>query len=252
MFFANHQQSHQHSLETLNWLYEHDDFMASVDTMIDLGCGSGLDLEWWATRTTRDEDAQPLNIKCTGLDQLSELSMARRYHNMVYQKNNFEQLIYTPKNKGYDVLWCHDAFQYAVNPLATLKLWWSIAEPGAMLCIILPQTTNVEHRRMKFVQPTGCYYHYSIVNLIHMLAVSGWDCSTGFFKKSPTDVWLHAVVYRSDRGPQDVATTSWYQLAEHNLLPKSAADSVQRHGYVDQTELVLPWLDKNLTWFGQH
>lgn len=251
MFFQNHEQSHAHSLETLNWLYEHDDFMASIDTLIDLGCGSGLDLEWWATRTTRDDTPQPLNINCTGLDLAESLSIARRYPNAVYQRNNFEQQIYTPKKKKYDVLWCHDAFQYAINPLQTLKLWWDIAEPGAMLCLIVPQTTNIEHRKLKFIQPTGCYYHYTIVNLMHMLAVSGWDCESGFFKKSPNDPWLHAVVYRSDRGPQDPATTSWYQLAEQGLLPKSAANSVQRHGYVVQDELVLPWLDKNLTWFGQ-
>jgi len=192
-----------------------------------------------------------LNINCTGLDLAESLSIARRYPNTVYQRNNFEQQIYTLKKKKYDVLWCHDAFQYAVNPLQTLKLWWDIAEPGAMLCLIVPQTTNIEHRKLKFIQPTGCYYHYTIVNLMHMLAVSGWDCESGFFKKSPNDPWLHAVVYRSDRGPQDPATTSWYQLAEQGLLPKSAANSVQRHGYVVQDELVLPWLDKNLTWFGQ-
>jgi hypothetical protein len=252
MFFQNHEQSHAHSLETLNWLYEHDDFMLSVDTLIDLGCGAGLDLEWWATRTTRDEKPEPLNISCTGVDVADSLSVAHRYPNIVYQRNNFENQIHLTKKKKYDVLWCHDAFQYVINPLATLKLWWEIAEPGAMLCLILPQTTNIEHRRMSFVQPNGCYYHHSIVSLIHMLAVSGWDCNSGFFKKSPTDPWLHAVVYRSDTGPQDTAKTSWYQLAEQNLLPKSAADSVQRHGYVDQSELILPWLDKNLTWFGQH
>ena len=252
MFFQNHEQSHAHSRETLDWLYEHDDFMASIDTLIDLGCGSGLDLEWWATRTTRDENPVPLNINCTGLDLQDNLGVAQKYKNITYQRNNFEDKIYTPNKKKYDVLWCHDAFQYAVNPLATLKLWWDIAAPGAMLCLILPQTTNIKNRRLNFVQPNGCYYHYTMVNLIHKLAVSGWDCGAGFFKKSATDPWLHAVVYRSDHGPQDPVSTSWYQLAEQGLLPESAASSVQRHGYVAQDELVLPWLDKNLTWFGQH
>jgi hypothetical protein len=60
------------------------------------------------------------------------------------------------------------------------------------------------------------------------------------------------VVYRSDIGPQDPKTTSWYQLADLGLLPETVAQSVQRHGGVHQDELVLPWLDKNLTWFGQH
>jgi SAM-dependent methyltransferase len=251
MTFRNPEESHAHSLETLNEFYEHDDFMASIDTLIDLGCGSGLDLEWWATRTTRDDTPQPLDIKCTGLDMLDSLPIARQYPNINYQYNDFEKQIYTPKKKKYDVLWCHDSFQYAINPLETLKLWWSIAEPGAMLAIVLPQTTNIEHRKLSFTQPEGCYYHYSIVNLIHMLAVSGWDCRSGFFKKSPDTPWLHAVVYKSEQSPMN-PKTSWYQLSDLGLLPKTASDSIQRHGHVVQSELVLPWLDSSFTWFGQH
>jgi SAM-dependent methyltransferase len=248
--FRNPEESHQHSLQTLNWLYEHDDFMASIDTLIDLGCGAGQDLEWWATRTTRDDNPEPLNISCTGLDVNESLQIARQYPNITYQKNDFEKLVYTPYKKKYDVLWCHDAFQYVINPLETLKLWWSIAEPGAMLCIIVPQTTNLEHRRLSVTQPEGCYYHYTLTNLIHMLAVSGWDCSSGFFLKPINDNWLHAVVYRSDIEPMDPKTT-WYQLADSGLLPRSAAVSVLKHGHVAQNDLVLPWLDKNLVWYGQ-
>ena len=93
MFFRNPEESHAHSLETLNWLYEHDDFMASIDTLIDLGCGAGLDLEWWATRTTRDDNHEPLNISCTGLDVADKLVIARKHANITYQRNNFEQQI---------------------------------------------------------------------------------------------------------------------------------------------------------------
>lgn len=251
MFFRNYEESHTHSLETLNWLYEHDDFMSSIGTLVDLGCGSGLDLEWWATRTTRDETQTPLNISCTGLDMLDSCAMAKKYSNITYQRNNFEQTIFTPKKKKYDVLWCHDAFQYAIDPLNTLKLWRDIAEPNAMLILILPQTTNIKNRKMSFSQANSCYYHHSLVSLIHMLAVNGWDCAAGFFKKSATDNWLHAVVYNSDHAPMDPRTTSWYQLADLGLLPESAVASVQRHGYLSQEDLVLPWLDKNLTWYGQ-
>jgi len=249
--FKNPEQSHQHSLQTLNWLYEHDDFMSSIDTLLDIGCGPGLDLEWWATRTTRDEKPIPLNIQCTGLDLLAELPVARKYKNITYQKNNFEDQIFKPKKKGYDVLWCHDAFQYALSPLSTLAKWWHVAEPGAMLILILPQTANIVQKKLSFVQPDHCYYHYSIVNLIHMLAVSGWDCASGFFYKNPTDPWLHAAVYKSSHAPLDIKSTSWYDLADLGLLPKTAAESVLRHGHVAQDELVLPWLDKSLTWFGQ-
>ena len=87
MFFRNPESSHDHSLQTLNWLYEHDDFMASVDTLVDLGCGSGLDLEWWATRTTRDDDPRPLNIDCIGVDLNTQLSITKKYSNITQNQN---------------------------------------------------------------------------------------------------------------------------------------------------------------------
>ena len=68
MTFRNDQERHEHSLQTLNTLAEYDDFMESIGTLVDLGCGTGLDLEWWATRTTREDAPQPLNIRCTGVD----------------------------------------------------------------------------------------------------------------------------------------------------------------------------------------
>ena len=251
MMFANSTDSHAHSLQTLNLLYEYDDFMASIRSMVDLGCGGGQDTEWWATRTTRDDNQEPLLIRCTGVD-LDQASPFRvKYPNLTYQSVDFEEDMLTFPG-GYDVLWCHDAFQYAANPLATLKLWWDIAEPGAMLVMILPQTTNIEYRKLSFLQDNFCYYHYSIVNLIHMLSVTGWDCESGFFKKSPNDNWLHAIVYKSKHAPMDPRTTSWYQLADQGLLPASAVESVQRHGFLKQQDLVLPWLDKNLTCFDQH
>lgn len=249
MFFRNPEASHAHSLQTLNWLYEHDDFMASIGTLVDLGCGPGLDLEWWATRTTRDDNPEPLNIQCTGIDLVDTPVIAKKYTNITYQQSNFEHQIHTPAKKKYDVLWCHDTFQYVLNPLETLKLWYNIAEPGAMLCLILPQTTNIHYRNLSVIQPTG-FYHYTLVNLIHMLAITGWDCASGFFLKRANDPWLHAVVYRSDTEPMD-PNTSWYKLAETGLLPKTAEVSINKHGYLDQQDLVLPWLDKNLVWYGQ-
>lgn len=249
MFFRNHEESHAHSRQTLDWLYEHDDFMSSIDTLVDLGCGHGLDLEWWATRTTRDETPRPLNINCTGVDILDNLSVAYKYKNIVYQRNDFEKQVHTPKNKKYDVLWSHNSFQYALNPLETLKLWRGIAAPGAMLCLILPQTTNIEFRNLSVIQETG-FHHYTLVNLIHMLAVTGWDCNAGFFLKRSNEPWLHAIVYRSDIEPLD-PKISWYELAETGLLPESAVVSVNKHGFLNQQDLVLPWLDKNLIWYGK-
>lgn len=76
--------------------------------------------------------------------------------------------------------------------------------------------------------------------------MSGWDCKSGFFLKRVDDPWIHAIVYKGTHGPQDPKTTSWYRLQELKVLPDSADASIQRHGYLKQHDLLLPWIDRNL------
>jgi len=251
MIFAAPEQSYAHSLQTLNCLYEHDSFMESIASIIDMGCGPGLDLEWWATRTTRDENPQPLNIKCIGVDTMPELPMAYRYPNIQYQKQDFELPIVSHKRR-YDIVWCHDAFQYVINPFETLRNWRNVMAKDGMLALILPQTTNIEFNTQAYDQRDGCYYNWTMVSLIHMLSVTGFDCANGFFKKNPSDNWLHAVVYKSEHEPMDPRTTSWYDLCDKNLLPESAVKSIQQYGYLRQRDLILPWIDKSLMSFQKH
>jgi SAM-dependent methyltransferase len=245
MTFVHPGDSHRHSLETLNRLYEYDDFMSSIKTVLDLGCGTGDDLAWWATRTTRDEESKPLNIRCTGVDLCAESSLTKRYNNVFYQANDFETVL--PLSPGAtDVLWCHDSFQYAQSPVETLSRWWQLGSPGAMLYIAVPVTQRIHRNQLDYYLPTGCYYHYTMVNLIYMLATAGWDCQSGFFKQAPLDPWIHAVVYKSNHTPLNPKTTSWHTLSELNLLPESAARSVFSHNYLRQQDLVVPWLDHSL------
>lgn len=250
-YFVSPQESHEHSLQTLNALYEYDDFMLSLKVVGDLGCGSGHDLEWWATRTTRDGSDKPLNIKCIGIDRAPSLAVARKYTNIQYQSQDFETDLMRQR-RTFDVLYCHDSFQFVVNPLATLAMWHRCMSRDGMLILILPQTTNMDFRRQAFEQRDGCYFHWTLVSLIHVLAVSGFDCAGGFFRKNPTDPWLHAAVYRSELGPQDPTTTTWYTLADQGLLPDSAVASVNRHGFLRQQDLILPWLDQSLMAYDGH
>ena len=250
MTFSTDQDSHAHSLRTLELLYEYDDFMGSVDTMCDMGCGSGLDLEWWATRTTRDDNPQPLNIICQGIDIQSSLKIQKRHDNIKFRLGDFEDLSVPTKHR-FDVIWCHDAFQYCLNPLQTLRQWHGLMNPNGMLVLILPQTTNVAGSTLEFDQPDYVYYNWTMVSLIHCLAVSGFDCASGYFLKNPDDYWLHAVVYRSETPVRDPRSARWYHLAEDNVLPESVVLSANRHGQVRQQDLVLPWLDRSHRWLGQ-
>lgn len=246
MKFVTPQEGNRHSLQTLDALYRYEDFMESICTMVDLGCGSGDDLMWWATRTTQEDNPKPLNIQCTGVDITSSLAESTRHPNLVFYHQDFEEPV--PTTKGtYDVLWCYDAFQYCLNPIKTLSQWWYMASDSAMLALIIPQTTNISQKQLAFTQPDRCYYHHTLVSLIHHLAVSGWDCQSGFFLKKPTDPWIHAVVYKSQHKPLDPKTTSWHDLHELGLLPASASASVYAHNELRQQDLILPWLDKSLS-----
>jgi SAM-dependent methyltransferase len=247
--FKNSQDSHAHSLRVLTDLFEHDDFMESVGHVMDLGCGpEALDLQWWASRTTRDDDPIPLNIKCTGVDRFDNISREATEAGITYYRRDLETLEQT-KHKQ-DILWCHDVFQYMINPLQCLSNWRRLCATDGMLVLMVPQTTNIEFSRQAFDQPSGCYYNHTMVSLIHMLSVTGWDCRSGFFLKNPNDPWLHVIVYNSDQEPSDPRTTTWYNLAEKGLLPASAEESINKYGYLRQHDLVLPWIDKSLSWMG--
>jgi len=249
--FTSIDASHNHSLDTLSVLGQYMDFMLSIDTMCDVGCGTGKDIEWWATRTILDDNDNsiPLDIKCTGIDTAPALTVAQRYPNIIYERRDFEN---EPVIKEkFDVLWCHDAFQYAINPFKTLSHFYDMLTPGGMLAIIVPQTTNIVYHQQEFNQVDGQYFNYTLVSLIHMLAVSGFDCKTGFFKKNIEDPWLHAVVYKSDISPMDPKTTRWIHLMEKELLPRSADNSIVKCGCVRQRDLVLPWLNKSNTDYSQ-
>lgn len=238
------------STEILNQLYEYDDFMQSIATLVDLGCGTGQDLEWWATRTTRDDDPEPLNIQCVGVDLAENLAIARKYHNVVYQRVDFEQEIFKP-SAGFDVLWCYNAFQYAVDPIGTLSRWWNLASTGGMLAVTVPQTVLVQKRKLAYYQQSHCFFHHTMISLIHMLAVSGWDCRSGFFLQRPNDLWIQAIVYKSNHEPMNPKITTWYELSEKQLLPESADVSIRAHGFLRQQDLVVPWIDKSVAVLSQ-
>jgi SAM-dependent methyltransferase len=242
MKFIHSKDSHHHSLQTLDQLYRYDDFMYSIRSMVDLGCGNGDDLIWWATRTTRDDTPVPLNIRCTGIDLAPKLSIINSHLNASYVSQNFEDPI-IPHPGGFDVLWCHDAFQYAINPIKTLSQWWHMTSEGGMLALIVPVTQSIHHRQVSYVLSSGCYYHHTMVSLIYMLATSGWSCSQGFFKQDPTEPWINAVVYKSNIEPMLPHETTWHRLSELGLLPDSAKASVYAHNALRQQDLVVPWID---------
>ena len=153
--FDSHQQRHAHALKFLEMLYEFDDFMESIRQVADVGAGVGLDTEWWATRTTRGDNPEPLDIKVTAVVDKVDKAKQYQHKNVLWQEGSVDDTQCPPAH--YDLIWCHDQFQYALNPLQSLKNLNSLAFKDSMLCLTVPTTTNLQYYKHKFI---------SIVNVI--------------------------------------------------------------------------------------
>jgi len=249
--FGSPQEKQEHSFKNvLSYMYGYDDFMDSVGRVVDLGCDvEATNMLWWANATTKDETQTPLGIKCIGVNTFEKLNV--KHNSISYQNYDIESL--NSVKKPFDIVWCYDQLQYLLNPYQALSNWWYIADTDAMLVLAVPQTVNTEYHIQEYNLALSHKYHYTMPQLIYMLAVSGWDCRSGFFKKTPGDPWLYAIVYKSNIEPMDPKETNIYKLAEQTeLLPQCAVDGIHKYGKLRQRDLILPWLDKNIMIMEQH
>jgi SAM-dependent methyltransferase len=240
------EKSHQHALEVLNLLYDHDDFMETIKSVADMGAGRGLDAEWWATRTTRDDEKPaPLNIKVQAEDNLQQKTNRISNKNISWLTEDFSKTSIKPDS--IDFVWCHNSFQFSKNPLATLAHWYSIMKEDAMLCLTVPYELSTyevrDESRINATMMPGCYFNYTPINLIMLLATSGFDCRGGHFKFIADDPWIYCAVYKSEHKPQDYM--NWTDLLGKKLLPISIEKTVEA-GPVNDRDLLVEWIDHSI------
>ena len=243
--FKNAHASHDHSLEVLNLLYGYDSFLDNLKVIADMGCGEGRDSEWWATLATRDDPPQPHNYIVYAIDQTMaqcDHDILKNNPNIIPIEQNFEE--YTIPRK-VDLMWCHDSFQYARNPMATLAHWKSMINENGMLVLSIPQNTYINNSRLTIENHSHQYFNYNILNLIYMLAIAGFDCRDAYFYRKENTPWLYAGVYATQHETLPKHAT-WYDLAERKLISDSLINSVNKYGYARLEDLVVAWFDKDL------
>ena len=242
--FKNPEESHQHSRDVLDMLYQYDSFMDSIKVVADMGCGSGLDAQWWAELYTRDDPPEPHNYLVFAVDTDTsriEKPILAANSNLKPMQADYNT-VHLPKK--VDLLWSHDSFQFSVNPLQTLSHWNSLMNVNGMLCLSVPMHTTYSYDRLQTRSFSGCYYTYNVCNLMYMLAVNGFDCRDAYIYMAPNYGWLHFCVYKNF-SPFDAASTSWFDLAEKGLISDSAIESLNKWGHVRQEDLIFTWLDKD-------
>lgn len=242
--FSTPYQSHEHSLKTLSLLRQYDQFFENLSSVADMGCGAGHDIHWWATQEDLSYDPPvPFNFNCYAVDRSLKNIQAVMPENVHTVEADFENRVVLPK--PVDFIWCHDAFQYCVNPLNTLKLFNQQLNENGMLYICVPVNRYLEFGRVTKRTANYEYFEYTMPNLVYMLAVNGFDCRDAYFLKESGDTWLQAAVYKTGIEPMDPRETSWYTLSEHNLLNDSMKESLNKYGYVKEDDLIFGWLDKD-------
>ncbi|CAB4129092.1 Methyltransferase type 11 [uncultured Caudovirales phage] len=243
--FKNPYYSHEHSLEILNLLYGYDSFLDNLTIIADMGCGAGFDVEWWATLETRDDPPEPHNYKVYAVDEnISQIDkqLLADNKNIIPIEKNFEERV-IPVN--VDLIWSHDSFQYARDPFKCLASWKQTLNVNGMLIMAIPQTTYLYNGRLVVSNHNNQYYSYNILNLMYMLAMSGFDCRDAYFYRKENTPWLYVGVYASQHEPLPAHAT-WHDLADRNLINDSVINSINKYGYARLEDVVVCWFDKNL------
>lgn len=251
--FNNGLQSHAHSLTVLDHIRKYDDFLDTITTVADMGCGNGHDINWWSrleyleisedSSGNEHENWRKRNYICYAVDRdIKQIETGMLPDNVHAIEGDFEKRVLS---RAVDFMWSHDSFQYALNPLNTLKVWNEQMNENGMLCITIPQQNAYVYNRLVVRSHSHAYFNHNFLSLVYMLAVNGFDCRDAYFLKERNDAWLHAAVYKSNHAPMDPSTTTWHDLAEKRLINDSMINSVDKYGYVKQEDILCTWFDGN-------
>lgn len=237
--FESDQASHLHSLQTIQLIEKYESYLMGIRTIYDMGCGSGKDAQYFLSMKYPSNGIMtPYQFKVVGID-VNDVNVRHNDPRLTFIKYDFEEY---DNGLNADMIWSHDSFRFAIDPLKTLRNWWKILNLNGMLAIITPQTTNIHHGKPVNRTYPSNFYHYTITNLIYMLAVSGFDLRDNRFWKEPNDPWLHLIAYKGDFEPfQNPRVVTWYQLLDR--LPDRWVGEVKKTGYLKEEVLQTHWIN---------
>jgi hypothetical protein len=160
----------RHALKVLNQLREYDSFLDSLHTIVDMGCGSGEDITWWATLESRDDPPKPYNYNCFAVDRNADkLAQIPKLKNIHTYEKDFNQphctptsLIYMLAVNGFDCKdayllkefndpWIHIAvYKSAIAPMdASTTSWFDLIDAGLLNTSVVDSINSYGYLRQE-------------------------------------------------------------------------------------------------------
>ena len=216
------------------------EFMESIDTVIDVGCGNGHDALWWANATDgNEEDPLNLGINVIGLDIKDRIDPTLKIpSNLTFKFENWNIVKF---KKQFDVVWTHNTIQETQDPLKFLHKMNEFCADGGMLALSFPTTSNMFYGDPDYRIYQQAPHSITMIHLIYMLVLSGFNCNEGFFTKQPGTNIISAIVYKDT---DEVYAHGERPLADFiDLLPDSCKEQLKKYNYLTNKNLLLRWLD---------
>ena len=232
------------SLEVLELLGEHHEFMETIKNVAVFGDDHGNDAAWWSDYRLSDENIKS-HFKIKNFVTKNQTRGNNKRSNIKVIEADISKT--SEDNESFEIIWANSCLQTSSNPLKTLKHWWDLLKEDGMLVVSVPQTSFINDLgRWQMYSRSGEYFSWNMVNLIQSLAVCGFDCRDGHFKQKRHEPYIWASVYKGSVPPQNPATTSWYDLKDLGLTPIYLDNCIDRFGYVKHEFLKVEWLDHSI------
>jgi SAM-dependent methyltransferase len=237
---TNQANSNLHSSNYLELVFQFGDTIESIDSVIDVGCADGHDSLYWAEAGVLDDDDEtliPLNINVTAIDKENTFSDENKHENIKFIQTDWME--FKPKD-GHDVVWAHNVLHLAQDPLQFLHQLNRYCNPGGMLCLSFPTTVNTFYGEPDYRIYSQAQHHITMINLIHMLVLSGFNCNDGYFLKQPNSNVINALVYKETDTLYNYNEIGLYEL--NDMFPAAVQDQLTKFGYITNKNLLLTWL----------
>ena len=235
--------SRSHCEEFLEVLRQYPTMLESIDNVLDVGCGQGFASHWWANVDNGDEDNPiSLDINVTAIDSNADAFDDQYAHENINFIN--ADILDHQLDNAYYVVWAHSVLHQSRDPLEFLHKMNKCTNLGGMLCLTFPTTINNFYGEPDYRVYSEAPNSITIVDLIHMLVLSGFNCDDGYFIKQPNSNIINALVYKDSEDTFKYGEKTLYDYTD--FLPEACKKQLNKFGYLTNKDLLLYWIDGTL------